>query len=429
MKRFIIISLIIISLFALAGATEEKSFSKSYMSEQSLSTKSTYSFVKSEPKSIKSDKKSITTKKSYKKVQKPTKTTSVKRIRKALMKAAKNKEPISLTPKKETKPIMFNAKKGEKASLKSSPIPKPDFTCNVDEDHIHLSNTPRPLPRYVCFQNSRLHERVCAEEWQGYEFEFVERCRFGCHNGACVEAECRDSDANFIFENGNNIFEQGTIEGVTDDEDLEQIIENHDNIEYCVNESTIAEMFCENDVITMEEFACSEGTVCRNGACTIECTDSDNSTDQLWGPDSRIQGSTRGVLRGEFVTVEDECTEDGLLVEYTCLNDGMSIGVAANSCDIGLECNNGACIPEPEECTNDFANYPCFFENNSEFNGFAVIGRNATLSERYAASIIFTGMEEYYHIEVPPQSIRYDYNFSVETSPNMISIGSGCVNR
>jgi hypothetical protein len=148
-----------------------------------------------------------------------------------------------------------------------------------------------------------------------------------CASGACVEAQCEDSD------NGKNATTAGTT---TKGSDRFQ--------DSCSGTAGVKEYFCETNTVKYETVACQGGYSCTNGACAKDvCTDSDS------GKDASVKGTTAYSDSSNT----DNCYSAAAVLEYFC-SSSTSIGSERINCGSGKECFDGKCrAVQCEENTTD----------------------------------------------------------------------------
>lgn len=115
-------------------------------------------------------------------------------------------------------------------------------------------------------------------------------------------------------------------------------------VDYCTNENTVFEYYCDGTRAEGYANACDNGYVCSNGACVSKpdltsCTDSDKFNLNTAG--SVTTTDSDGKESGKY---SDYCTNSNTVFEYYC--DGKVKAGYANVCTNGYVCSNGACVKE-----------------------------------------------------------------------------------
>lgn len=144
------------------------------------------------------------------------------------------------------------------------------------------------------------------------------KCAAGkeCVSGACVEAQCADSDK------GKNTSVAGTATKG-----------GESSADSCYDTRSVTEYYCENGDIKSQKIACGPGFECQKGKCVeAKCEDSDGGKDQF------AKGTT--TYGNESKT--DSCYSDTSVLEYYCSSD-TAIAYDRLSCGSGHECFDGNC--------------------------------------------------------------------------------------
>ncbi|MFH0884393.1 MAG: hypothetical protein V1861_01660, partial [Candidatus Micrarchaeota archaeon] len=176
-------------------------------------------------------------------------------------------------------------------------------------------------------------------------------------NATAAEALCTDSDS------GKNLIEKGTTQakGQNQSED------------FCVNEGSLQEGYCDSGAIKVETMECPEGTVCDDGRCTSDiCSDSDGGS----------VPKTKGTLEKGQVSISDICSDAKHVIEQFCSdNTAMNTTIECGSME---GCSDGRCVKqsvcsdsdggndayETGTATTDEGSFTDFCKDNSTINEY-----------------------------------------------------------
>jgi hypothetical protein len=139
----------------------------------------------------------------------------------------------------------------------------------------------------------------------------------GCSDGKCVrQSVCTDSDG------GNDAYEFGTASA-----------DGSEFSDYCVDNSTVNEYWCDGNALKQGKAACGADYWCSGGKCAYQnCLDSDA------GKDKRTYGQ---VTKGGIAS-HDSCVDSGTVREYYCeANDVASVDM---NCGSDETCSSGRCV-------------------------------------------------------------------------------------
>ncbi len=146
--------------------------------------------------------------------------------------------------------------------------------------------------------------------------------------------ECEDT------EEGNSPAEAGTV--TYDDESYTDV---------CLNDSTVFEYFCSNDMKSTMEIPCGSGYVCQYGTCVL--SPQENATpgaQSCQESDGGLETGVAGYVVINNITYNDTCQGIGFVLEYFCSNG--TLGQRAMDCGAGSKCVAGACVPMNRTCVN-----------------------------------------------------------------------------
>jgi hypothetical protein len=138
---------------------------------------------------------------------------------------------------------------------------------------------------------------------------------------------CKDSDGKDSTEKGTVVFGSRTA------------------TDACVDSASVTEYYCDLGTIKSTTISCSSGYFCLEGACILECTETDD------GNDPYTAGEITGIrYAGDGVqTATDNCLSETTLNEYYC-EDGLK-DVEQVTCGT-YGCYNDACVSDEQTCTD-----------------------------------------------------------------------------
>lgn len=194
-----------------------------------------------------------------------------------------------------------------------------------DSDNIYVQGIVRDA--------SATHEDVCASEQSVVEYtcdtnRFSQKtvaCAAGfvCESGACkaLPSACTDTDNKDPTKKGTV-----TVKGVS-------------QTDSCYNQDQVTEYVCLNDRSTFSRISCPIGTMCFDGACTLNpnaCVETDD------GEDPQHAGNITLVKNGFKFYYSDSCYNTDFVKEYSCTSEGT---VRSNlvSCGSNSTCSDNAC--------------------------------------------------------------------------------------
>lgn len=164
-------------------------------------------------------------------------------------------------------------------------------------------------------------------------------CDDGCEDGKCLEPEVEKPDYNCYGPIEADLFstDETTVNGTTYED-------------YCIDFTTVKDYYCKENAVRSANNQCPSGYRCNAGACE-ELVDVCTETDI--GADLFVRGRTI-VAHGLATPFDkwDECEDDGLLIEHSCVLDGGAI-TEELECGSGYQCVGGKCIESSCSDTDD----------------------------------------------------------------------------
>lgn len=142
------------------------------------------------------------------------------------------------------------------------PTPPPAAQCNDSDngqDKFVKGTTTRNGSSSIdyCQDSDTVHEYYCSNN-EIASINLDCPTNYICNDGRCIEKPptCADSD------NGKDIWTKGTVtrNGST-------------YIDYCTNNVTVHEYFCDNNNLGEEDISCPSGTICQDGRCLHQATE------------------------------------------------------------------------------------------------------------------------------------------------------------
>ncbi|MEW5896213.1 MAG: Kazal-type serine protease inhibitor family protein [Nanoarchaeota archaeon] len=221
----------------------------------------------------------------------------------------------------------------------------------------------------VCGNDGKTYVNKCWAKKDKIEIAYEGECK--------QPIICRDSDK------GINLMTRGTV-----------LKENVIKTDICVSIYNVQEFFCENNEISSAVNTCPVGNRCINGACTEECTDSDNGKD-LFNLGSTQKGS---------LSKADACSASSV-IEYFCEDNNIRSLVSA--CTTGFSCDEGTCVPE---CTDS--------DGGVDYN---IVGTTTKGSESKSDTCEGEKIVEYYCLDNELKSK------TAECNPNWVCLSGACI--
>ncbi|MCI0503340.1 hypothetical protein L0Y65_01360 [Candidatus Micrarchaeota archaeon] len=143
-----------------------------------------------------------------------------------------------------------------------------------------------------------------------------------CWMGRCAQAYCADSDGG-RDENESGSASMTSATGYASDVS-----------DYCQNNRTVVEYYCDSNWLAADKIACSDEQYCFMSKCVDSaCSDSDGGLDHI------TAGNVTKGLRFE----EDMCRNSTVLREWHC--DGNTVGYEDYPCPAGCDAAGRRCVP------------------------------------------------------------------------------------
>ena len=141
---------------------------------------------------------------------------------------------------------------------------------------------------------------------------------YTCNSGICSRIGCSDPDG------GPDRY---TKSSVTKGDQI--------YTDYCIDQTTVKEYYCNNDNIFSSDLECLNGRICSNGRCVTgsACEDSDDGTDKY----------TRGTASTDSDSKTDVCRDGDTVKEYYCTINN-EIAYEYMDCSGDDICDNGKCV-------------------------------------------------------------------------------------
>ncbi|MBT4396703.1 hypothetical protein HOD38_00380 [archaeon] len=186
-----------------------------------------------------------------------------------------------------------------------------------------------------CDGVGNLVEYYCYQDAVYFEYRAIPGGYF-CFDGALMAyPECTDSDG------GEEYYLKGTTTGEAHEYlALEGYIGLDD---VCAQNGQLHEYYCFEENVYFRAVTPPEGYTCFDGIFFPEVRTSCIDTDGGINPYG--EGTTVGYLGGETVNIEDECDEEGRLVESYCLDDQTVTSITLEL-EMGYECFGGEFIAQ-----------------------------------------------------------------------------------
>ncbi len=170
-----------------------------------------------------------------------------------------------------------------------------------------------------CIDAKTLNEYYC----QDGIMEVQKVCDGACFDGACIAAECSDSD-------GTDIYQRGVASYA-----------GAEYLDFCNGLSEVVEFSCSSGSIKNTSTKCPAGYFCSDGICTNSpCVDTDGF--DIFRPGTTSINNTQ---------YNDYCIDSSRGIEYRCLGDEVDDFVTFG-CPNGYYCDSGACNPTCSDLDN-----------------------------------------------------------------------------